>query len=83
MKAMRNADTLMEEPSGVYNGPACFIYGALSSYSVGAEKEHITQFFPKAEFIEIDDAAHDVHIDQPLHFTKAVIKFISQNENLS
>ncbi|XP_035228864.1 protein ABHD11-like [Stegodyphus dumicola] len=83
LKAMRNATTVMEEPSGVYNGPTYFIYGALSHLSVGADKDHIKQFFPRAEFTEIDDAGHDVHIDQPLHFTKTVTEFISQNENLS
>ncbi|XP_035205434.1 protein ABHD11-like [Stegodyphus dumicola] len=82
-KAMRNADTVMEDPSGLYHGPACFIYGALSPFLVGADKHHIKQFFLKVEFVEIEDATHDVHIDQPLHFTDAVLKFIFQNEILS
>ncbi|KFM70263.1 Abhydrolase domain-containing protein 11, partial [Stegodyphus mimosarum] len=82
-KATRNADTVMEDPSGVYQGPACFIYGALSPFLVGADKHHIKQFFPKAEFVEVEDATHDVHIDQPLQFTDTILKFIFQNENLS
>ncbi|GBM81372.1 hypothetical protein AVEN_172005-1, partial [Araneus ventricosus] len=34
MKALKNSKELMTEPTGVYEGPACFIYGKLSPFLV-------------------------------------------------
>ncbi|XP_035211574.1 protein ABHD11-like [Stegodyphus dumicola] len=76
--AVKNAETLMSEPTGVYDGPACFIYGKDSPFQVGADEPYIKQFFPNAEFVAIENAAHSVHMDCPHEFTEAVLKFLSR-----
>ncbi|XP_035211575.1 protein ABHD11-like [Stegodyphus dumicola] len=77
--AVQNAETLMSEPTGVYEGPACFIYGKDSPFHVGADELYIRQFFPNAEFVAIEKAAHSVHMDCPSEFIDAVLKFLSQS----
>ncbi|XP_035211576.1 protein ABHD11-like [Stegodyphus dumicola] len=76
--AVQNTETLMSELKGVYDGPACFIYGKDSHFQVGADEPYIRQFFPNAEFVGIENAAHSVHTDCPREFTDAVLKFLSR-----
>lgn len=76
-KAMENLETLASEPEGRFDGPACFIYGEMSPFLVGADEHHIRQYFPKAVFTGIEDADHNVHPTKPLEFTDSVIKFLS------
>ncbi|XP_035229437.1 protein ABHD11-like [Stegodyphus dumicola] len=78
LNALKNTETLMTEPTGVYEGPACFIYGEHSPFSVKKDEQEIRQFFPKAAFEAIKDASHAVHIDCPREFTDAVLKFLSR-----
>ncbi|KFM70269.1 Abhydrolase domain-containing protein 11, partial [Stegodyphus mimosarum] len=78
LNAVKNEETLMSEPTGVYDGPAFFVYGKFSPFLVGADEPYIRNFFPKAEFEAIEEAAHSVHTDCPKEFTDAVLKFISR-----
>ncbi|XP_035232796.1 protein ABHD11-like [Stegodyphus dumicola] len=78
LNAVKNEETLMSEPTGVYDGPALFIYGKFSPFLVGADEPYTKNFFPNAEFEPIEEAAHGVHIDCPQEFTAAVLKFFSR-----
>jgi len=76
-RALRNMDTISSDPEGQFRGPACFIYGKMSPFLVGADEHHIKQFFPEAILVGIDDVGHDVHNSKPLEFTDVLLKFLS------
>ncbi|GBN32234.1 Protein ABHD11, partial [Araneus ventricosus] len=76
MKALKNSKELMTEPTGVYEGPACFIYGKLSPFLVGLDEENIRKHFLNAKMVGIDNAAHSVHSDCPRKFTDALLNFL-------
>ncbi|XP_054713703.1 protein ABHD11-like [Uloborus diversus] len=75
-KALENEQTLMEDPSGEFRGPACFIYGGFSPFLGGKDEYHTRQFFPRAEFVTIEEAYHDIHKEHPLKFTEIVLNFL-------
>lgn len=62
-EAIQNAETLMKDPSGHFDGPAYFLYGSISPFQVDKEEDHIKKHFPRAELIEFKDASHNVHGD--------------------
>ncbi|KAG8176429.1 hypothetical protein JTE90_023686 [Oedothorax gibbosus] len=72
-KSIQKAKTEHPETSGVYHGPACFIYGGKSPFQVGSDEENIKKFFPNAELVGIENAAH---LETPgLAFRKRVISY--------
>ncbi|XP_055936327.1 protein ABHD11-like [Argiope bruennichi] len=80
LEKMKNADAMMVENEGIYEGPAYFIYATKSQYQVGKEKHHILKHFPKAIFIPFEGSKHFVHKAYPDLFVETVVKFIKQNE---
>ncbi|KFM70264.1 Abhydrolase domain-containing protein 11, partial [Stegodyphus mimosarum] len=78
LDAVKNTETLISEPNGLYDGPAYFIYGTYSPFVGEADEPYIREFFPNAEFQAIEGATHSVHTDCPQEFTDAVLKFLSK-----
>ncbi|GFT00390.1 hypothetical protein NPIL_145911 [Nephila pilipes] len=66
---------LIVEPTGVYDGPACFALRKEISIQVGSREEDIKQFFTQ-EFVPFENAAHTVHKDSTSEFTETLINFI-------
>ncbi|GFS71623.1 ethanol acetyltransferase 1 [Nephila pilipes] len=58
------------DPKSVFEGPAFFIYGTESPYKIN--KECIKRHFPKAVFIPVEGASHDIHRCFPEEFTELV-----------
>ncbi|GFU16800.1 hypothetical protein NPIL_447101, partial [Nephila pilipes] len=48
INALENPENLIVEPTGVYDGPACFAYGKKSPFKVGSREDDIKQFFTQA-----------------------------------
>ncbi|GFR04868.1 abhydrolase domain-containing protein C22H12.03 [Trichonephila clavata] len=76
LKALKNPENLMTEPTGIYENPALFIHGLLSPFKKDVEEPHILKLFPNAKFVGIEDATHTVHNDCALEFTEAVLEFL-------
>ena len=57
--------------------PTMFIKGSQSLYIQEFDMLNIQELFPKATLIEIANAGHWVHADQPKALTNIVMKFIS------
>ncbi|GFR04871.1 hypothetical protein TNCT_181031 [Trichonephila clavata] len=57
-KALQNAESLMTQPTGLYEGAACFIYGKLSPLNVPSEEQFIKERFPKAKLVGVENATH-------------------------
>lgn len=64
--------------SGRFDKPALFIYGAISSFKVGEDKEAILKLFPKAKFVPVQGASHMVH--EKSEFVDEVVNFINSDE---
>ncbi|GIY07038.1 hypothetical protein CEXT_735261 [Caerostris extrusa] len=75
-RAVGDADRIMSEPQGVYEGPACFIYGKISPFLINQEEENIKKYFPNAELVGIENATHSVHNDNPEEYLDALLKFL-------
>ncbi|GFY44635.1 hypothetical protein TNIN_198421 [Trichonephila inaurata madagascariensis] len=75
-KALQNAESLMTQPTGLYEGAACFIYGKLSPLNVPSEEQFIKERFPKAKLIGIENATHGVHNDCKKEFTEILLNFL-------
>lgn len=75
-KALQTPQKLLLRNSGVYEGPAYFLYGKLSTVQVQSDECHIKQFFPNAELICFENATHTVHDDCPEQFNKILMKCI-------
>jgi pimeloyl-ACP methyl ester carboxylesterase len=56
--------------------PTLFIYGEKSGYITEDDMLTIEETFTDSEFIEIKDAGHWVHAEQPQAFEKAVLHFL-------
>ncbi|KAF8768170.1 protein ABHD11-like [Argiope bruennichi] len=78
MKALKNSNELMSEPTGVYEGPSCFIYGKLSPFLVGLDEPNIRKHFPNAKMVGIDNATHSVHTECPREFNDALLNFLQE-----
>lgn len=61
----------------VINIPTLFIHGSKSNYIQEEDKALILEIFPQADFIEIEDAGHWVHAEQPKEFFQTVLDFIT------
>ena len=62
---------------GVFEGPALFVYGALSNYLREEVKPAILDQFPQAEFARIEGAGHWLHAERPREFEAEVAAFIA------
>ncbi len=59
--------------------PALFIKGADSDYINNIDKEIILQHFKNPQIVEIHNAGHWLHADNPIDFEKAVIEFLKNS----
>ena len=59
-----------------YNKPTLFLYGENSNYINSKTDIKILQFFPKAEIVEIKEAGHWLHAEQPLLFFQTLTKWL-------
>ncbi len=66
-------------PEENYSGPALFVRGAKSDYIRETDQAAINTHCPRGQIVTLDNAGHNVHVDQPEAFTAAVEKF---SENL-
>ncbi|NOY97225.1 MAG: alpha/beta fold hydrolase [Chlorobi bacterium] len=55
--------------------PATFIRGEKSNYISSEDKTLIKEIYPEAKIIDIPDAGHWLHAEQPELFIKAVLQF--------
>ncbi|XP_054707524.1 protein ABHD11-like isoform X1 [Uloborus diversus] len=78
---LNNAEELMSEPEGVYDGPTSFIYGTLSFIPIPAYEPQIKKHFPNAELAPIEGASHNITGDCPEELTKAIVNFLLKKNN--
>lgn len=60
----------------IFNYPVLFIKGANSNYILPEDFSSIRSIYPDAAIVEIPNAGHWLHAEQPELFMEAVIKFI-------
>lgn len=60
----------------ITNYPVLFIKGANSNYILPEDYASIRRIYPEAQIIEIPDAGHWLHAEQPQLFMDAIWKFI-------
>jgi pimeloyl-ACP methyl ester carboxylesterase len=63
-------------PFSTFEKPTLFIKGSLSDYIVDTDNPLIHAHFPQTEIIEIPQAGHWVHAEQPLVFYEKVLTFL-------
>jgi len=77
IKALGNANLLcsgcIDEPNGIYTGPAYFIHGALSPVKVN-NQDKIRKHFPCGEMIIFEGATHRLHLEFPEKFINTILK---------
>lgn len=61
---------------GVFNHPALFLTGGLSTYVLPEHRETIRALFPKARFAKIPDVGHWLHAEKPREFEETVRVFL-------
>ncbi|MDQ7080055.1 MAG: alpha/beta hydrolase, partial [Paracoccaceae bacterium] len=64
------------EIGGRFDGPALFVTGQNSDYVRPEHRPRILELFPNAQFVEIPDAGHWLHAEQPRAFISAVQAFL-------
>ncbi|MCV2877468.1 alpha/beta fold hydrolase [Sedimentimonas flavescens] len=71
-------DTILGWPgtSGIFEGPALFVSGALSNYVKPEYHPAILAQFPQAEFAQVENAGHWLHAEQPRAFEAVVAAFL-------
>lgn len=62
--------------AAVFEGDVLFIKGARSSYILEQDQSLIKQHFPKAITVQVSDAGHWVHAENPLKFQEVVEQFL-------
>ena len=65
------------EVSGVFEGPALFLSGALSHYVTADHRPRIKTLFSKPYFAKILGAGHWLHAEKPREFEAAVRHFLT------
>jgi pimeloyl-ACP methyl ester carboxylesterase len=68
-------------PSAPIHIRSLFIYGKNSNYINPSRIHEITDAFPDAEIIGIENAGHWIHAEQPAVLLKVVLEFIEKIEN--
>lgn len=76
-KALEKSPKLIGEATGIFEGPAYFLYGKLSPIPIKTDEAYIKQLFPNAELMCFETATHNIHDDCPEEFKEAVAKCIS------
>uniref|UniRef100_A0A915DMR6 sn-1-specific diacylglycerol lipase ABHD11 n=1 Tax=Ditylenchus dipsaci TaxID=166011 RepID=A0A915DMR6_9BILA len=61
-----------------FRGPTLVVYGANSSYISRDDREEMLKMFPSAEFIEIPDAGHWLHAEQPRLFIDCLAEYLNK-----
>ncbi len=65
-------------PGRRFEGPVLFLYGGNSGYlDPEADREYITELFPRAELHEVENATHWVHADRPDEVIAEIERFLS------
>jgi len=64
------------EIGGRFEGPTLFVTGQNSDYVRPEYHPRILELFPNAQFVEIPDAGHWLHAEQPRAFISAVRAFL-------
>ncbi len=59
------------------NIPSLFIHGALSDYIKEGDEEKIQSHFPQAELVEIANAGHWIHAENPKDFMLETLRFLN------
>ena len=66
-----------EFPAGTaYGGASLFLTGGLSNYVRKEDTASIEHLFPAAQIVEIADAGHWVHAQQPAAFVAELTAFL-------
>jgi esterase len=60
----------------IYNYPVLFIKGAKSNYILPEDYSSIKRIYPEANIVEIPDAGHWLHAEQPKLFMDALYAFL-------
>jgi len=68
------------DQAGIYEGPALFIRGGLSSYISDQDMDLIQQKFPRALLATLANASHWVHADAPEEFQRIVSEFLESDQ---
>lgn len=73
-----NQDVIGEPltPGGVYNGDTLFLKGAKSNYIQEKDLGLIQEHFPNSEVVEISNAGHWLHAENPTDFLTEVNRFL-------
>jgi esterase len=58
--------------------PVLFIKGANSGYILPEDIPSIKRIYPESEIVEIPNAGHWLHAEQPQLFTEAVVRFLNK-----
>lgn len=56
--------------------PALFVHGANSDYLVEGDEDLIEKHFPQAEIVEVPNAGHWIHAENPKDFMKETLQFL-------
>ena len=62
-----------------YDGPTLFVAGATSDYIRPEHEDVIAHLFPQSETVEIPDAGHWVHADNPNGFMAVIAPFLARD----
>jgi esterase len=62
----------------INNYPVLFLKGSNSNYIIPEDYAAIRRIYPEAQIIEIPNAGHWLHAEQPQLFFEAVLKFIQE-----
>jgi pimeloyl-ACP methyl ester carboxylesterase len=65
--------TWLDDRIPITNYPVVFIRGLKSNYILKEDEKLIREIYPDAQIIDIPDAGHWLHAEQPELFTKAVL----------
>jgi len=64
------------DPAKHYEGPTLIVAGERSTYIKSEDRPVFRRIFPHSQIVEIANAGHWVHAEQPLAFVEAVTSFL-------
>lgn len=68
-----------EDRLPIFNYQVLFIKGANSNYILPEDYKTIRRIYPEAQIVEIPNAGHWLHAEQPVLFMEVVEQFLDQN----
>lgn len=75
----RDYDRILAAPApGLFEGPALFVFGALSNYVTAQGREAARRLFSNAQFSAIDDTGHWLHVEKADAFNARVHAFAAE-----